>query len=247
MEAEVLNPPPDPCSSSSSRISSSRISSAELEVLKLQELVRQLERQNQQLRCRAGNPGNPGHPGNPCSSGSGGRLGLRYDPPGAHGGTHGCRAAAEEEPLAYFQPSCVPGSEEEDGGAATVLDQVELLDLSVLLPTQDPDRWLYVSPRAGLQSDSVLSPLQWCRRVLDHLGPEVELAKMTLCSRLDQDLLGRFSILHTGFKALQSCDQIFTSEVGVSPRGRVSSRRCLPMSEGFKGLLCLRSCVQGGL
>lgn len=45
---------------------------------------------------------------------------------------------------------------------------------------------LYVSPRAKQQDETVLSPLQWCRQVLDHPGPEVELAKMTLCHRLDQ-------------------------------------------------------------
>lgn len=45
---------------------------------------------------------------------------------------------------------------------------------------------LYVSPRAELQDDGILSPLQWCRQVLDHPGPEVELARMTLCHRLDQ-------------------------------------------------------------
>lgn len=45
---------------------------------------------------------------------------------------------------------------------------------------------LYVNPRAKPPSESMLSPLQWCRQVLDHPGPEVELAKMTLCHRLDQ-------------------------------------------------------------
>lgn len=45
---------------------------------------------------------------------------------------------------------------------------------------------LYVSPKPELQAESILSPLQWCRQVLDHPGPEVELARMTLCHRLDQ-------------------------------------------------------------
>lgn len=45
---------------------------------------------------------------------------------------------------------------------------------------------LYVSPKAKLQGESLLRPLQWCRQVLDHPGPEVELAKMTFCHRLDQ-------------------------------------------------------------
>lgn len=65
---------------------------------------------------------------------------------------------------------------------------------------------LYVSPRARLQGESVLSPLQWCRQVLDHPGPEVELAKMTLCHRLDQGTV-YFPLRLTAF----ICDSIWTS------------------------------------
>lgn len=43
-----------------------------------------------------------------------------------------------------------------------------------------------MGPKAKLHGESILSPLQWCRQVLDRPGPEVELAKMTLCHRLDQ-------------------------------------------------------------
>ncbi|KAM6934390.1 SLAIN motif-containing protein 1a [Xenentodon cancila] len=193
MEAEVLNPP-----MMADANGNNKISSAELEVLKLQELVRKLEKQNEQLRTRANAVNN-------CSVGphlqsSVSRLcgpatclsdafSAKYDIPGPHTRGYACRGSTEE-PFAYFQPSsaCRDAAVEDSGaaGAATVLDEVDVLDLSTVLLAEEPDRWLYVSPKASLQSESVLSPLQWCRRVLDHPGPEVELAKMTLCHRLDQ-------------------------------------------------------------
>nr|XP_040056678.1 SLAIN motif-containing protein 1a isoform X1 [Gasterosteus aculeatus aculeatus] len=187
MEAEVLNPR---AMADVNGNNSNKTSSAELEVLKLQELVRKLERQNEQLRTRANaahaRPVGPPHlqtslsglrGGNACASDHvPGQYGTP-SPPGAPGAT--------EEPFAYFQPSsaCL-GAAEED--TATVMDEVDVLDLDAALPIGQPDSWLYVSPKAKFMGECLLSPLQWCRQVLDHPGPEVELAKMTLCHRLDQ-------------------------------------------------------------
>ncbi|CAI5655543.1 SLAIN motif-containing protein 1a isoform X1 [Oreochromis niloticus] len=189
MEAEVLNP-----QMMADVNGNNKITSAELEVLKLQELVRKLEKQNEQLRTRANAVNNCSigphlqtslsclHGGTACSSDS---FSAKYDVssvPAPRG--------SAEEPFAYFQPSSAsPDAAVEDSGAAgdtTVLDEVEILDLNAVLPVLEPDSWLYVSPKAKLQGHSFLSPLQWCRQVLDHPGPEVELAKMTLCHRLDQ-------------------------------------------------------------
>ncbi|XP_008279928.1 SLAIN motif-containing protein 1a [Stegastes partitus] len=194
MEAEVLNP-----QMMADVNGNNKITNAELEVLKLQELVRKLEKQNEQLRTRANAVNN-------CSIGPHLQSSLsclhgaptcptdhfssKYDI-SSPTQSHPClpRGPAEE-PFAYFQPSSAPpeAAVEDSGaaGATTVLDEVDILDLSTVLPVGEPDSWLYVSPRARLHGDSILSPLQWCRQVLDHPGPEVELAKMTLCHRLDQ-------------------------------------------------------------
>ncbi|XP_056285981.1 SLAIN motif-containing protein 1a isoform X2 [Pseudoliparis swirei] len=175
MEAEVLNP-----RMMADVNGNNKTTNAELEVLKLQELVRKLERQNEQLRTRA-NAVNNRSGGGPALlqlplPGPGdyvpGRNGLS-SPPGARG--------SEEEPFAYFQPSSVPPAGED---SATALDELDVLDLDAALPAGEPHSWLYVSPKA--RGGSALSPLQWCRQVLDHPGPEVQLAKMTLCHRLDQ-------------------------------------------------------------
>ncbi|KAG7259559.1 hypothetical protein CRUP_026031 [Coryphaenoides rupestris] len=176
---------------------------AEQEVIKLQELVRKLEEQNQQLRrCAAGGPPRPQTSSSSCSSSSCCSSPAQSHPDPAS------YSAAEGHLFFYFQPSSVSaeaeeevGDEQEAGGAdadadaggaatSTVLEEVEMLDLNAVLPVADADTWLYVSPRGRFQGEAVLSPLQWCRRVLDHPGPEVELAKLTLGHRLDQALPG---------------------------------------------------------
>lgn len=46
---------------------------------------------------------------------------------------------------------------------------------------------LYVLPaKTHAPQEKSLSPLQWCRRVLDHPTPEIEAAKRSLCFRLEQ-------------------------------------------------------------
>ncbi|XP_048151623.1 SLAIN motif-containing protein 1 isoform X3 [Corvus hawaiiensis] len=174
--------------------------SAELEVKKLQELVRKLEKQNEQLRSRAAAAAVATSPPSPH---------LLLAPPPASGGLRPasppiagppCMPSpvptllCTPEPLAYFKPSPGPpatggGGQEGGGGpgaAATVLDEVAVLELEDGCG-EDEDTWLYVLPtKTHTPPEKSLSPLQWCRRVLDHPTPEVEAAKRSLCFRLEQ-------------------------------------------------------------
>ncbi|XP_064502021.1 SLAIN motif-containing protein 1 isoform X5 [Pseudopipra pipra] len=173
--------------------------SAELEVKKLQELVRKLEKQNEQLRSRAAAAAVTSGPPSPH---------LLLAPPPAPGGLRPASPPAPAapcmpspvptmlcppEPLAYFKPS--PGLPAAGGGldggggpgaAATVLDEVAVLELEDGCG-EDEDTWLYVLPtKTHTSQDKSLNPLQWCRRVLDHPTPETEAAKRSLCFRLEQ-------------------------------------------------------------
>ncbi|XP_030126585.4 SLAIN motif-containing protein 1 isoform X3 [Taeniopygia guttata] len=173
--------------------------SAELEVKKLQELVRKLEKQNEQLRSRAAAAAVATGPPSPH---------LLLAPPAAPGGLRPASPPAAgppcapspvptllcpPEPLAYFKPSPgppAPGGGQEGGGgagaAATVLDEVAVLELEDGCG-EDEDTWLYVLPtKTHTPQEKSLSPLQWCRRVLDHPTPEIEAAKRSLCFRLEQ-------------------------------------------------------------
>ncbi|XDV30945.1 hypothetical protein PO909_033766 [Leuciscus waleckii] len=167
----------------------SKMMNAELEVKKLQELVRKLERQNEQLRTRA-------NAANNCTSSARGlpapASACPAAPAGPDTGNH-CASPSyspsfglSDEHYPYFHPQSVTGADEDD---ATVLDEVEILDLHIVLPIDGESEysWLYVSSKAKLFPHPLLSPLQWCRHVLDNPRPEVELAKRSLCYKLDQD------------------------------------------------------------
>lgn len=181
-----------------------KMTNAELEVLKLQELVRKLEKQNEQLRTQANAVNNctvgPPHFQTTTSLSSlrGGTIcpedslfqNVGVSSPTKTEAYIDTPRSSSDEPFAYFQPSSTsPDAPQEDNAApepTTVLDEVEVLDMDSVLPVEKPDRWLYVSPKVRQLCDKALSPLQWCRQVLDHPGPEVQLARMTLCHRLDQ-------------------------------------------------------------
>ncbi|XP_016004805.2 SLAIN motif-containing protein 1 isoform X1 [Rousettus aegyptiacus] len=222
---------------------------AELEVKKLQELVRKLEKQNEQLRSRAASAAAAPHllllppppPAAPPPAGACSPLGPRSPPAtaaasgglglglalGAGGSSSGGTSPAfsgtyclpspapsllcslaqpPEAPFVYFKPAAGffgAGSGPEPGGAGTppggaaappsppptLLDEVEPLDLQSVAAWRDEDdyTWLYVgSSKTFSSSEKSLSPLQWCRHVLDNPTPEMEAARRSLCFRLEQ-------------------------------------------------------------
>ncbi|XP_077583846.1 SLAIN motif-containing protein 1a [Stigmatopora nigra] len=197
MDAEVLVSPPAMVVAMADVNGNNKLANAELEVLKLQELVRKLEKQNEQLRSRANAVNN-------CPAATAAASRHHHGSPAVAKTPFPlkCESPIAREHFAYFQPSSSLSSpsppplsaspdvaeEEEADGGSTVLDEVDILDLNSVFADSQPDSWLYVSSKAKMANDKggLLSPLRWCRQVLDHPGPEVELAKMTLCHRLDQ-------------------------------------------------------------
>nr|KAF6428460.1 SLAIN motif family member 1 [Rousettus aegyptiacus] len=215
---------------------------AELEVKKLQELVRKLEKQNEQLRSRAASAAAAPHllllppppPAAPPPAGACSPLGPRSPPATAaasgglgpaFSGTYCLPSPAPsllcslaqppEAPFVYFKPAAGffgAGSGPEPGGAGTppggaaappsppptLLDEVEPLDLQSVAAWRDEDdyTWLYVgSSKTFSSSEKSLSPLQWCRHVLDNPTPEMEAARRSLCFRLEQGYTSRGSPL----------------------------------------------------
>ncbi|KAF6376753.1 SLAIN motif family member 1 [Rhinolophus ferrumequinum] len=216
---------------------------AELEVKKLQELVRKLEKQNEQLRSRAASAAAAPHllllpppppPAAPPPAGACSPLGPRSPPATAASsgglgpafpGTYCLPSPAPsllcslaqppEAPFVYFKPATgffgAGGGPEPGvvgtppGGAAappspppTLLDEVEPLDLESVAAWRDEDdyTWLYVgSSKTFSSSEKSLSPLQWCRHVLDNPTPEMEAARRSLCFRLEQGYTSRGSPL----------------------------------------------------
>ncbi|XP_072235846.1 SLAIN motif-containing protein 1-like isoform X2 [Leuresthes tenuis] len=223
MEAAVLNPAimtEVDCNSNSLN--------AELEVKKLQELVRKLERQNEQLRTRAsGCPGGPLllPPASACVLGSAAGYCLPSPRP-----TLLCQSSLGSfspppEPFDYFHPHGVGDGameeeeeeeEEEDVSEPSVLDDLELLDLDSLSCSDDSEEtWLYVTSKAREASNESLTPLQWCRQVLDSPKSEVEAARRSLSVRLEQVSRWRSSLSSPSPSSSPGPPQ--TRVAGVSP------------------------------
>ncbi|XP_045915344.1 SLAIN motif-containing protein 1-like [Micropterus dolomieu] len=190
---------------------------AELEVKKLQELVRKLERQNEQLRTRASGCNGGPHvlPASPAYVlGSVGGYCLPSPLP-----TLLCQSSLgsltpPEEPFDYFLPhidgdGAASAGEAEDGSEPSVLDELELLDLNSLSCSDEPDdTWLYSSSKASDSTDNSLTPLQWCRQALDTPKSEVEAARRSLSLRLEQappKIIALFKLLYSN---AQSCVRI---------------------------------------
>ncbi|XP_033003808.1 SLAIN motif-containing protein 1 isoform X5 [Lacerta agilis] len=211
--------------------------SAELEVKKLQELVRKLEKQNEQLRSRAAAT-SPASPGSAASALL--LLPAAVQAPASTPSTSptACMPSpvptllCQAEPFVYFKPSppgeggsCRPGGQEAAVAAPptdTVLDEVEVLDLQEVGccdPEDDDDdeTWLYVAPTKSIvPQEKSLTPLQWCRHVLDNPSPEMEAAKRSLCFRLEQGLRQDYASTSASVSRNSSSVSLHSSKKGTS-------------------------------
>ncbi|XP_072425020.1 SLAIN motif-containing protein 2 isoform X2 [Chiloscyllium punctatum] len=200
--------------------------SADLEVRKLQELVRKLEKQNEQLRTRSTllspkqPPASPGACGNAWQSVTGSNPG----PALAQDGEAVSQVPARGGAVSQAQGSMSGDRESPVLGERTVLDEVAALDLETMASEDkeaEEDSWLYTSPkRLPTPVQKAFSPLQWCRQVLDHPNSEMETAKKSLIHRLDQTLAEskRRSLL-SGSYYPTAYPSSFTPSGGSSPYG----------------------------
>ncbi|XP_062858141.1 SLAIN motif-containing protein 2 isoform X3 [Trichomycterus rosablanca] len=183
---------------------------ADLEVRKLQDLVKKLEQQNEQLRSRSAllsSTGGIASNNRPLSAGyeslsaglagftGAGFGGLRnfgaasvenarcLSPRRSYHGSYGSPYESDSSPannIQYYRDSV-----DYDERETSVLDEVEILDLEDMdCLNEDEDSWLY---EAKLNSplQKALSPIVWCRQALDNPSPDMESAKRSLLHRLD--------------------------------------------------------------
>ncbi|XP_026532335.1 SLAIN motif-containing protein 2 isoform X2 [Notechis scutatus] len=204
---------------------------ADAEVRKLQELVKKLEKQNEQLRIRsaAGAPGGSS-PKRLLSGGGGGGSGactppppppLLFPPPAAQLSPS---SSSSPSPLglesrglnAKAGPRRPPPNDDRGAEAARgpaeksgLLDEVEPLrpdELERLAGCEEDETgWLYMSPKKKVTPvQKSMSPLVWCRQILDYPTPDIECAKKSLIHRLEQTMsaLKRHSLYSNPFNTV---------------------------------------------
>ncbi|XP_054845518.1 SLAIN motif-containing protein 2 isoform X3 [Eublepharis macularius] len=200
---------------------------ADAEVRKLQELVKKLEKQNEQLRIRSAAGAPAGSPkrllGTGGASGASTPPAAAPPPPPSPPPSSSSPAARSSPSLSGLEGRCPspkagprrPGPGEESGGRGGAAENGGLLDeVEPLRPDElerlaggeeDETGWLYTSPKKKVTPvQKSVSPLVWCRQILDYPTPDIESAKKSLIHRLEQTMsaLKRHSLYSNPFSAV---------------------------------------------